>query len=286
MSHRILGGLPIKELAARTWAETLEDNLLGRAAELAYYFLLALFPMLIFLTSLVGFIEGAQANIFRAMARVVPGEAMRLVDETIQDVVSKRSGGLLSFGVLAALWAGSGGVSAVMETLTATYDVKEERSYWKLRLLAILITILLAVLLVGGVILIMFGDKLSVQLAERLGLGPAFKVFWGAVDYLLGLALLFSALEVIYFFGPNVKQDWRWITPGAVFAVALMIVASILFSLYLRFGPSYSATYGGLGAVIVLLLWLYLMALIVLVGSEINAEITHAAGKQTPQKVG
>ena len=283
---KILGGLPIKELAARTWDETLEDNLLGRAAELAYYFLLALFPMLIFLTSLVGFIEGAQANIFSAMARVVPGEAMRLVDETIRDVVSKRSGGLLSFGVLAALWAGSGGVSAVMETLTATYDVKEERSYWKLRLLAILITVLLAVLLVGGVILIMFGDKLSVQLAERLGLGPAFKVFWGAVDYLLGLALLFSALEVIYFFGPNVKQDWRWITPGAVFAVALMIVASILFSLYLRFGPSYSATYGGLGAVIVLLLWLYLMALIVLVGSEINAEIAHAAGKQTPQKVG
>jgi len=283
---KILGGLPIKELAARTWDETLEDNLLGRAAELAYYFLLALFPMLIFLTSLVGFIEGAQANIFSAMARVVPGEAMRLVDETIRDVVSKRSGGLLSFGVLAALWAGSGGVSAVMETLTATYDVKEERSYWKLRLLAILITVLLAVLLVGGVILIMFGDKLSVQLAERLGLGPAFKVFWGAVDYLLGLALLFSALEVIYFFGPNVKQDWRWITPGAVFAVALMIVASILFSLYLRFGPSYSATYGGLGAVIVLLLWLYLMALIVLVGSEINAEIAHAAGKETPQKAG
>ena len=283
---KILGGLPIKELAARTWDETLEDNLLGRAAELAYYFLLALFPMLIFLTSLVGFIEGAQANIFSAMARVVPGEAMRLVDETIRDVVSKRSGGLLSFGVLAALWAGSGGVSAVMETLTATYDVKEGRSYWKLRLLAILITVLLAVLLVGGVILIMFGDKLSVQLAERLGLGPAFKVFWGAVDYLLGLALLFSALEVIYFFGPNVKQDWRWITPGAVFAVALMIVASILFSLYLRFGPSYSATYGGLGAVIVLLLWLYLMALIVLVGSEINAEIAHAAGKETPQKAG
>jgi membrane protein len=271
-----LGGLSLTELAKRSWRETNEDNVWGRAAELAYYFLLALFPMLIFLTSLVGFLPDAQTSILHALARVMPADAMRLVSETINDVTSNRHGGLLSFGVLGALWAASGGVTAVMGTLNEAYDVKEERSFWKMRLIAIGLTMVLALLVVGGVVLIMYGDKFSGWLAAQIGLGHTFATIWRAVDFVFGFALVFLGLQVVYYFGPNIKQQWQWVTPGAVFAVLSLLLSSLLFTLYLRFAPSYSATYGSLGAVIVLMLWLYLMGLVVLIGGEINAEIAHA----------
>jgi membrane protein len=286
MNYQFLGRLTFKELAARTWRETNEDNVLGRAAELAYYFLLALFPMLIFLTSLVGFLPGLQEAIFTWLAKFVPGEAMRLVSETISDVTRRRSGGLISFGVLGALWAASGGVTAVMGTLNTAYDAREERSFWKVRLIAIGLTVLLALLVVGGTALIMFGDRFAAWLAAELGMARTFTIIWGIVHYLMGLALLFLGLQLIYYFGPNVEQDWKWITPGAVFAVVSLVVASLLFSLYLRFAPDYSATYGSIGAVVVLMLWLYLMGAVILIGGEINAEIAHAADKPVVQKEG
>jgi membrane protein len=286
MNYHWIGGLTFKELAVRTWRETNEDNILGRAAELAYYFLLALFPMLIFLTSLVGFLPGLREAIFTALSKFVPGEAMRLVSETISDVTRNRSGGLISFGVLGALWAASGGVTAVMGTLNTAYDAREERSFWKVRLIAIGLTVMLALLVVGGTALVMFGDRFAVWFGERLGMGPSFTVIWGVIHYLVGLALLFLGLELIYYFGPNVEQDWKWVTPGAVFAVVSMVVASLLFSLYLRFAPDYSATYGSLGAVIVLMLWLYLMGAVILIGGEVNAEIAHAADRPLAQKEG
>jgi membrane protein len=280
MASSMFGGLTLKELALRTWRETNEDNVFGGAAELAYYFLLALFPMLIFLVSLIGFVPGLQASLFDSLASVVPGDAMQLVRETLQDVVSNRSGGLLSFGLLGTVWAASSGVAAVIETLNRAYDVTEERSFIKMRATAIGLTIALALLFIGGTALIMFGDKFAEWLSLNLGLGTAFTVAWHVFDYILGLAMLFLAIQLLYYFGPNVKQKWKWITPGAVVAVALVIVGSLAFSLYLRFAPSYSATYGGLGAVIILMLWLYLLGLAILIGGEINSEITHAAGKK------
>ena len=286
MNYHWIGGLKFKELAVRTWREANEDNILGRAAELAYYFLLALFPMLIFLTSLVGFLPGLREAIFTALGKFVPGEAMRLVSETISDVTRHRSGGLISFGVLGALWAASGGVTAVMGTLNAAYDAREERSFWKIRLIAISLTVMLTLLVVGGTALVMFGDRFAVWFGERLGMGASFTVIWGVIHYLVGLALLFLGLELIYYFGPNVEQDWKWVTPGAVFAVVSMVVASLLFSLYLRLAPDYSATYGSLGAVIVLMLWLYLMGAVILIGGEVNAEIAHAADRPLVQREG
>jgi len=137
----------------------------------------------------------------------------------------------------------------------------------------------LALLVTGGAMLIMFADKFSHWLAAMLGLGAFFTVVSSIIGYALGLACMFIGVELIYYFGPNLKQDWRWITPGAVFAAAGIILGSLAFSLYLRFAPSNSATYGSLGAVMTLMLWLYLLGLVLLIGGEINAEIEHAAKK-------
>jgi membrane protein len=279
-----LGGLTLRQFAEKTWNSTNEDRVFGRAAELAYYFMFALFPMLIFLTSLVGFLPGVREAIFRSLAKVVPGEAMTVVNQTIFDVTHNRSGGLISFGVLGALWAASGGVTAVIETLNVVYKVEEERSFWKVRLYSILLTIALSLMIVGGTVLIMFGDQFSVWMAAQLGLGATFTVFWGIFDYILGIMLLLIGIQVIYYFGPNVKQDWKWVTLGASFAVIGLIVSSLLFSLYLRVAPDYSATYGSLGAVIVLMLWLYLAGIVVLVGGEINSVRARAAGEKVVPK--
>jgi membrane protein len=280
----MLGGLSIKELAKRAWRESNEDNVWGGAAQLGYYFLLALFPMLIFLMSLLGFLHGAQESIIHLLAKVMPGETMTLVNQFMQDVVAHRNGGLLSFGVLATLWAASSGVSAVMETLNVAYDVEEGRPFWRVRLTAIGLTVGLALLITGGAGLIIFADKISQWLAGMLGLGAFFTIASSIVGYVLGLACMFIGVELIYFFGPNLKQSWRWITPGAVFAAAGIVLGSFGFSVYLRVAPSNSATYGSLGAVMTLMLWLYLIGLVLLVGGEINSEIENVARKPKTEK--
>jgi membrane protein len=284
MSTQMFGGLSLKELGLRAWRESNEDNVWGSAAELGYYFLLALFPMLIFLFSLLGFLPGAQDNLIRMLGRVVPGQAMTLVYQFLQDVVEHRSGGLLSLGILGTLWAASSGVTAVMGTLNVAYDVEEQRPFWNVRLTALGLTVGLALLIAGGAALIMFADKFSHWLAATLGLGAFFTIASSVVGYALGLACMFIGIELIYYFGPNLKQDWRWITPGAVFAAAGIILGSLGLSLYLRVAPSNSATYGSLGAVITLMLWLYLLGLVLLVGGEINSEIEHATQKPQVRK--
>ncbi|HJQ22923.1 MAG TPA: YihY/virulence factor BrkB family protein [Blastocatellia bacterium] len=263
----------IKRVARRVWRESGEDDVLGASAELGYYFLLALFPMLIFLTSLIGFIPDLQASIFHELRRIAPSDAMRVVNDTMQDVVSKRGGGWLSFGILGTLWAASTGTAALIDTLNRAYEVKETRSYWKIRMIALALTIGLSLVVILSSAIIMLSDRLPAWLGARLGISSGLLGWWTAVDYLLGLLLLALATGTIYRFGPDLKGKCRWITPGSIFAAIAAAIASWLFSLYLRFAPSYSATYGSLGAVVVLMLWLYLIGLVILIGGEINNEI-------------
>jgi membrane protein len=281
---RILGGLTLKELARRTWREANEDRVLSRAAELAYYFLLALFPLLIFLLSLISFIPSAQDVIFLWLARLMPAEAKGILDDWIETVFSTRSGGLVSIGILFALWAASAGMAALIDALNHAYEVKEGRPFWKARLLALGLTVAVCLLVIGGAALITFGNQLAGWIAGWLGIGGGFAAVWPYIRYLLGLFMLTVGLGVIYYFAPNARQKWKWVTPGAVFAVIAFVAVSYLFSLYLRFAPSYNVTYGSLGAVVVLMLWLYMMGLIVFVGAEINSEIDKSLGKHRVER--
>jgi len=271
-------------LAKRTWSEASEDNAAGHAAELAFYFLLAFFPLLIFLLSILGFMPSAQQRLIEYLTQAAPPDATKLLRDWVSDVAGKTTGGLLSFSLLASLWAASSGIVALMRTLNVAYEVEEGRPWWKTRLVAIGLVLALGIFVIGGALLIIFGDKLAAALAGWFGLGEVFAMVWPYVDYLIGLALLAAGIGMIYYFAPNAEQEWRWITPGAVFAVAAMVIASALFSIYLSYAPGYSATYGSLGAVIVLMLWLYIFGLALFLGGEVNAEVEKAAGRPLRQK--
>jgi membrane protein len=266
--------LTLRELITKVWRESVEDEVFARAAELSYYFLLALFPLLIFLTSVIGFLPGARESLLNGVARVAPPDALKLVRDTLDDVVSHRSGGLLSLGLIASIWAASAGVASLMSSLNTAYDSKETRPFWKRRLVAIGLTISMGILVVGGSMLIVLGHRVGDWLERNLEISAAVAFLSTLLGILLGFLLLLGGIAMLYYFGPNIKRRERPVKPGALFASAGIVVGSVLFSFYLRFAPSASATYGSLGAVVTLMLWLYLMGLMLLIGGEINSEWT------------
>ncbi len=280
-----LSGLTIKKVARRVWNEIQEDDVFGAAAKLAYFFLLALFPLLIFLTSIIGLILGSGTGVrhalFHYLSQVMPASAFDLIDKTMLEVSNSSGAGKLSFGLLATLWASASGVGAMMESLNNAYDATETRPWWKKRLIALALTIALSILIIGAVVVIFGGSKIAEHLGATYGFSDAFVITWKILQWPIALAFMLLAFALIYYFAPDLRdQDWKWLTPGSAIGVALWLLVSFAFKGYLHFFNSYSKTYGSLGAVIVLMLWLYLTGAAVLVGGEINAEIENAAAEQ------
>ena len=272
-------------MATRIWNEMKANDVFGGAAKLAYYFLLALFPLLIFLTSAIGLMVGSGAGmrrtLFQYLSRVMPSSAFQLIDSTILEVTTASSAGKLSIGLLVALWAASNGMGAITAALNTAYDLKEKRSWWKQRLVAILLTVGLSVLIIGALALVIGGGRIADSLAAVFGFSSAFAFVWKILQWPIALAFMLLAFALIYYFAPAFReQDWKWITPGSVIGVALWLIASFALKGYLHFFNSYSRTYGSLGAVIILMLWLYLTGLAVLTGGEVNAELENAAAER------
>jgi membrane protein len=286
-----LGGLSWKELARRVWKETSDDDVFGNAAKLSYYFLLALFPLLLFLTTLLGYMADAgselRAELLRVLGTVIPAQAGDLIFKTVNEVEQNAGGGKLSFGVLATLWAASNGMGAITESLNVAYEVREGRPWWKSRLTALLLTIAISVLIMAALVLMLFGGHIAEWIAASYRFGGVFVTTWKIVQWPLILAFVLLTFALIYYFAPNVKtRRWQWITPGTVVGVALWLLVSFAFRLYLHFFDSYSATYGALGAVIILMLWFYLTGAAILIGGEFNSEVLFAEAGFDPTETG
>lgn len=283
-----LGGLSAKALARRVYHELTKDHVWGYAAELAYYFLFSLFPFFIFLAALLAYIPvpDLMEQIMALVREFVPAEAAGIIQDNVHELVNRPRSGLLSFGILLALWSASSAIAAIGECLNRAYGVKEGRPYWKVRGLAVVLTMGLAVLLISSMILLIFGPELGGLLADRLGVGAEFDLFWSLIRWPLVVFLMILTVALIYYFTPDVEQEWRWITPGSVISVLAWIAMSLLFGYYVENFGQYDKTYGSIGAVIVLLTWMYLSGFFLLLGGEINAEIEHAAatGKNRGEK--
>ena len=283
-----LRGMKFTTLWRRVYKELSEDNIWGYAAQLAYYFLFALFPFLMFLAALLAYIPlpDLMEQIMALIGQFVPGTAAEMVQDNVKSLVSQPRGALLSFSMFLSLWVASSAIVAIAESLNHAYGVKESRPYWKVRGMGILMTIGLAAVVIASMVLLIFGPQLGHWLVEYFGLGTAFDVAWLVLRWPVVLLLMMVAAALIYYFAPDVEQDWRWITPGSVFAILLWVSVSLGFSYYANNFGQYDRTYGSIGAVIVLLTWMYLSGLSLLMGGEINAEIEHAAaeGKDPGEK--
>jgi len=275
------GGLTPYNLVKRTYAEIGKDDVFGHSAELSYYFLLALFPALLFMITILGFMAGPGSELrnqlMSYMARVMPGSAADLVSKTLNEIHQNSSALKALFGAVTALWAATGGIDAISKTLNIAYDLQETRSYVRKKLTSLGLTFGLAILIIGALALLAFGGQIGEFVAAKVGLGEAFTLVWKILQWPVAFGAMFLAFSLIYYFAPNMKEpQWYWITPGAAVGVVLWIMASLGFSLYLKFFNSYSKTYGSLGAVIILMLWFYLTGMAILIGGEVNSEISKA----------
>ncbi|HET9696051.1 MAG TPA: YihY/virulence factor BrkB family protein [Terriglobales bacterium] len=280
-----LGGLTWWQLGKRLWTsmDSEHDDTFGRAAELAFYFFLAVFPGLLLLMTVLGLVAGkhpeVQQTLFRYAASALPPEAWGVIQKTITETARAAGGWKVIVGLLGALWSASAGISSLMTVLNFAYHVKERRPFWKARLIiAPILTVTLSALMLSALGIVLFGTAAATWVAAH-GLGTA-AVAWRFVQWPIALFFVVLGFAVLYFWAPDVEdQKWYWITPGSLIGVGLWVLASAGFRVYLHFFNSYSATYGSLGAVIVLMLWFYITGLALLIGAECNAEIEHAAAE-------
>ena len=278
------------DLLRRTLSESFfHDNCLSLAAQLAYYFFFALFPMLLVLIAIASFfpLSSLVTNTVQLLGPFVPPEVLAIVTDQLRKVSGGDQGGLLTLGMVAAIWSSSTAMTAIADTLNSAYDVEEGRPWWKVRLIAIVLTLGVAVFILFATVLVLAGPAVARYLANWWYLGVAFQWTWNVLQWPLAFLLVNVAIGLIYYYAPDVEQEWARLIPGALLATVLWLLATLGFRYYVVNLGSYTETYGALGAVMVLLLWFYLSGLAILIGAELNAEIEHAspAGKKPGEKV-
>jgi membrane protein len=248
------------------------DEVTGLAAQLAYYFLLSIFPLLIFVITLLPFLQVSQADLMELLHTYAPAESANLLESSLKDVMANQNGGLLSFGILATMWSASNGTNAIIRALNHAYDVEETRSFIKTRGLALILTIGLILVVVVSLLLPVFGKYILKIVFDFLGYEPSF--VYDLLRWVISIAVITFVFLILYWIGPNLKMKCRDVLPGAIFASVGWALSSWAFSIYVSTFGNYSSTYGSLGGLIVLMLWLYISGLVIIVGGEINAVLS------------
>lgn len=282
-----LNGLPLGKVLLRTVKEFIDDEMSTYASALAYQMLFSLFPFILFLIALIGFLHLPDFFSWLRLQSelVLPPQALEQVNPVI-DQLQQSKGGLLSIGIVIALWTASAGVRLMMSAMNAAYDVVEGRPIWKRIPLSIFYTVGIAGMLLAAAALMVLGPQVMNWLAVQVGLEEFVVTLWTILRWPVVVLLLMVAVAVIYYVMPDVEQKFRFITPGSVLAVVVWIVASLGFGFYVQTFANYNAMYGSIGAIIVLLLYFYISAAVLLLGAEMNAVIEHmsAEGKDPGDK--
>ncbi|CAM3736156.1 YihY/virulence factor BrkB family protein [Mesobacillus zeae] len=251
--------------------ELKSDRATGLAAQQAYYYMLALFPMLILLVSIVPYLNIEPAKAIRFVNNVLPPETAGFLKDNIIKIISERNGGLLTFGIIGTLWSASNGINAFIKAMNTAYDVEETRSFIKSRLVSIGLTLGMITAFIVALILPVFGNVFLNLVREIVPIPAESAILFKIMRWLVALVVIAAVLSVLYYFAPNKKYPFSHAIPGAIFGTVIWQMISLGFSFYVSNFTNYSATYGSLGAVIVLMLWLFLTGLALLLGGEINA---------------
>ncbi|HLB87006.1 MAG TPA: YihY/virulence factor BrkB family protein [Terriglobales bacterium] len=265
----------VKRALARTYARVVRNHMLQMAAALAYYFVLSLFPALIFLSAVVAYLPVPDLfnQALALMARFLPADIMGLVQRILADVVTPNRETFLSFGILGTIWAASGGFAAAIEALNIAYEVEDDRPFWKTRPLALGLAFIIGALMLIALCVMVVGPRFGQWLAVRVHLSKLFVRLWPYIHWTIAIGFTVLAIEALYFLAPNVKQRFRATLPGAVLAVGCWIGLSYLLGVYFRHFGTFNKTYGTLGGAIALMVWLYWTGFAMLVGALLNAEL-------------
>ena len=252
-----------------------KNHTLQVAAALSYYFVMSLFPALVLLSAFVAYlpIPDLFNQALNLIGRFVPADSMGLVRRVVSDVVTPNRGAFLSFGLLGTLWTASGGFAAAIEALNMAYDVEETRPFWKTRPLAVGLTFLISLLLLGALTVMIVGPRFGEWLSYRAHLSQLWVWIWPYLHWTIAIGFTILAVEALYFLAPNVKQRFGATLPGALLAVGCWIGLSYLLGIYFRSFANFNKTYGTLGAAVALMVWLYWTAFAMLLGAEVNAEL-------------
>lgn len=264
------------------WRKLKDDNVFNGAAALGFYLTLAIFPAMIVTMAMIPFLPLARVDqaIIDLLHQALPADAAGVFTGVVRDVASERRGGVLSFGLVATLWAASTGMYAIMQQLNVTYAVGEGRPFLRARATALGLSVLFMVLVLGSFSLVVLGGVIQDWIGARWGYTSPLLTFFKVFRWIVIGGGLVLAFALIYYLAPNVKERFRFLSPGSVIAAALLVVASLGFSYYTSRFADYDATYGSIGAVIVLMLWLYIAGLVILVGSVINVLVDVHAGRR------
>jgi membrane protein len=260
-----------KSLLRMLWHRIEEDDIPGLSAQLAYFFLLSLFPLLIFIFTLLPYLPIPYPDILGSIREFAPPQTMDLIEKNVNYVMNTRNGGLLSIGIVGTIWSASNGIHALVRAFNKAYNVKESRSFFVSRGMAILLTIGMIFVFIVAVLLPIFGREIGVFLFSYLGFKMEFLRIWEMLRLVVSALILFLIFTGLYWIAPNVKLRCRSAFPGAGFATVGWIVSSYALSFYVSKFNNFSLTYGSIGAIIVLLIWLYISGFIIIIGGEINA---------------
>ncbi len=243
----------------------------GLGSQLAFFFLLSLFPLLIFIMTLLPYLNFNQAEVFLLIRDYAPKSVAMLIENTLNEILKNRNGGLLSIGALATVWSASKGMNALTKALNRSYFTEESRSFIMARGMSVVFTIMLIAVLLVALILPVFGQQIGVLAFSYMGLEEGFLTLWAGLRWLVPPVLIFFVFSLIYWLVPNLKIQFKSVLPGALFATVGWILTSLAFSFYVGSYGNYSSTYGSIGAIIVLMMWLYFSAIILMLGGQLNA---------------
>ena len=265
----------IKRALGRSYRDVVRHHTLQVSAALSYYFVLSVFPALIFLSAVLGLIPSPDllGHVLLLMGRLLPADSMRVVYSVLDDVLSPPRATWLSFGMLGTIWMASAGFDSMIEAMDIAYDVERIRPFWKSRLLAIALGMICGALMLAALAVIVVGPRFGKWLAARLALSAVFAALWPALRWTIAICLTILTVEVLYFLAPNVKQRFGATLPGAVLSVAVWNGLSYLLGLYFRHFANFNRTYGTLGGFVAIMVWVYWTSFVLLVGAELNAEL-------------
>jgi len=276
---RVFGG--IKDALWRTVEAVPAKHTLQMGAALSYYFVISMFPAILLISAIVAYLPGENPfdRVLSLMSGFVPRESIDLLHKVLSTVVTPNRSTLLSFGILGTLWTASGGFAAAIEALDIAYDVEEARPFWVTRPLAVGLTFLVGVLLLVALVVMIVGPQFGTWLASRANLSWLLARSWPYIHWTVAVLFTVLAVEAMYFLAPNVKQRFWATLPGAVLAVGCWIGLSYILGYYFRSFAHFNKTYGAMGAVIALMVWLYWTSFFMLVGAELNCELAKETKK-------